>query len=197
MEAIKQALPLLDGMPRIFSLSDLKQAISEQESALDVALRWLEAGVIRQVAPARPIFYRVVLGEPLTDAERCAALLRTFPSVVMVAGSSLWRQGVSVQKDAQLECCITEQQVDCSLPGVMLRYRPSEWWTVIRQAEGVVGNYHGVAMLTPEMAVADAAAFKDVWMPDRNGIDWTRLSTARLSVATEALAPLRMEELAE
>ena len=48
-------------------------------------------------------------------------------------------------------------------------------------------------MLTPEMALADAAAFRDVWMPDRDAVDWNQLSTARLSEATQQLLPLRDE----
>lgn len=186
-------VPSLDSLPKIFSLSDLKQRLpGEGEHALDVTLRWLEAGVIRQVAPERPVFYRVVLGEPLSEEEVLQALMRTFPSIVVVAGSALWRQGFSTQKDNLLECAVAEPVTDCNLSGVALRSRPPGWWSVMRQVGGLSADgCHGAAMLSPEMAVADAAAFRDVWMPDRDGIDWSRLSTARLSNATQALLPLR------
>lgn len=186
-------VPSLDSMPRIFSLSDLKQQLpGGREHALDLTLRWLEAGVIRQVAPERPVFYRVIAGEPLSEAEVLQALMRTFPSVVIVAGSALWRQGVSTQQDNTLECAIAEPVTDCNLSHVGLHSRPAGWWSVMRQVGGLSAEGRfGVTMLSPEMAVADAAAFRDVWMPDRDGIDWNRLSTARLSTATEALAPLR------
>ncbi|MQX52455.1 hypothetical protein [Alcanivorax sediminis] len=186
-------LPSLDSLPRIFSLSDLKQRLpGDGEHALDVTLRWLEAGVIRQVAPERPVFYRVVLGEPLSEAETLQALMRTFPSIVVVAGSALWRQGLSSQQDNMLECAVAELEESCNLSQVKLHSRPAGWWSVMRQVGGFAAEgCHGAAMLSPEMAVADAAAFRDVWMPDRDGIDWSRLSTARLSRATEALLPLR------
>ncbi len=185
--------PSLDSMPKIFSLSDLKQRLpGEGDSALDVTLRWLEAGVIRQVAPERPVFYRVILGEPLSEAEALQALTRTFPSLVVVGGSALWRQGVSTQQDNRLECAVAEPVTDCNLSHVGLHHRPAGWWSVMRQVGGLSAEgCHGAAMLSPEMAVADAAAFRDVWMPDRDGIDWRRLSTARLSTSTEALLPLR------
>lgn len=185
--------PSLDSLPKIFSLSDLKQYLpGDGERALDVTLRWLEAGVIRQVAPERPVFYRVVLGEPLSEAETILALMRTFPSLVVVAGSALWRQGLSTQQDNLLECAVAETDGACNLGNVALHPRPAGWWSVMRQVSGLaVEGCHGAAMLRPEMAVADAAAFRDVWMPDRDGIDWSRLSTARLSRATEALLPLR------
>lgn len=186
-------VPSLESLPRIFSLSDLKQHLpGEGEHALDVTLRWLEAGVIRQVAPERPVFYRVVLGEPLSEAEALQALMRTFPSVVIVGGSALWRQGISSQQDNTLECAVAEPVTACNLGNVGLHSRPAGWWSVMRQVGGLSAEgCHGAAMLSPEMAVADAAAFRDVWMPDRDGIDWARLSTARLSSATEALLPLR------
>ncbi|MCG8392129.1 MAG: hypothetical protein MI745_03510 [Pseudomonadales bacterium] len=184
--------PTLENLPEVFTLADLKHLLPGEESqALDLALRWLEAGVIKQVAPPRPVFFRVVLGETLDDAVRCQALLRAFPSLVMVAGSVLWRQGLSAQRDTRLECCVSEAELDCHLPGVVLRWRPPAWWSAIRRAGGIAGDFHGVPMLTPEMALADAAAFRDVWMPDRDAVDWDKLSTARLSEATRSLLPLR------
>ena len=185
--------PSLDSLPKIFSLSDLKQQLpGEGEHALDVTLRWLEAGVIRQVAPERPVFYRVILGEPLSEAEALHALMRTFPSLVIVGGSALWRQGLSTQQDNTLECAVAEPVTDCNLSHVGLHSRPAGWWSVMRQVGGLSAEgCHGATMLSSEMAVADAAAFRDVWMPDRDGIDWARLSTARLCSATEALLPLR------
>ena len=105
MQAMTMLSPALDSLPRVFTLSDLKQLQPEEAGgALDTVLRWLEAGVVKQVAPPRPVFYKVVLGEPLTDEDRCRALLRAFPSLVMVAGSALWRQGLSRQQDSVLEC---------------------------------------------------------------------------------------------
>ncbi len=63
---------------------------------------------------------------------------------------------------------------------------------MIRDVGGLASEgCHGAAMLSPEMAVADAAAFRDVWVPDRDDLHWDRLSTARLSLATQALLPLR------
>ena len=89
MQAMTMLSPALDSLPRVFTLSDLKQLQPEESGgALDTVLRWLEAGVVKQVAPPRPVFYKVVLGEPLTDEDRCRALLRAFPSLVMVAGSA-------------------------------------------------------------------------------------------------------------
>ena len=192
MLAANRLAPALESLPRVFSLADLKQLLpGEEDQALEVALRWLEAGVVKQVAPPRPVFFKVVLGEGLGDEDTCRALLRAFPSLVMVAGSALWRQGLSAQRDTLLECCVSERELNCHLPGVALRWRPPAWWSAIRDAGGIAGDHHGVAMLTPEMALADAAAFRDVWMPDRDAVDWNRLSTARLSEATEHLLPLR------
>ena len=184
--------PALDSLPRVFSLADLKQLMPENpDQAMEVALRWLESGVVRQVAPPRPVFIRTPMGEPLSDELRCQALLRTFPSLVMVGGSVLWRQGLSSQRDGWLECCVSEENRECRLPDVRLHWRPQVWWEAIRRAEGIAGEYHGVAMLTAEMAVADATVFTDVWMPDRDQVQWDKLSTARLSQATEQLKGLR------
>ena len=99
MLAANRLAPALESLPRVFALSDLKQLLpGEEDQALDVALRWLEAGVIKQVAPPRPVFFKVILGEELDEVDRCRALLRAFPSLVMVAGSVLWRQGLSAQR---------------------------------------------------------------------------------------------------
>ena len=194
MLAANRLAPALESLPRVFALSDLKQLLpGEEDQALDVALRWLEAGVIKQVAPPRPVFFKVILGEALDEVDRCRGLLRAFPSLVMVAGSVLWRQGLSAQRDTLLECCVSESELNCNLPGVALRWRPPAWWAAVRQAGGIAGDHHGVAMLTPEMALADAAAFRDVWMPDRGAVDWNQLSTAKLSEATQHLLPLREE----
>lgn len=195
MEARRVLSPTLESLPRVFALSDLKQLLpGEEDQALDVALRWLEAGVVKQVAPQRPVFFKITLGEVLDEADTCQALLRAFPSVVMVAGSALWRQGLSGQRDLQLECCVSEREQQCHLPDVKLHWRPPQWWTAIRRAGGIAGDRHGLAMLSPEMALADAAAFRDVWMPDRDAVDWSKLSTAKLSEATESLQPLRTPE---
>ncbi|EKF73715.1 hypothetical protein A11A3_12153 [Alcanivorax hongdengensis A-11-3] len=184
--------PSLDSLPRVFSLADLKQQMpARPEQAMELVLRWLESGVVRQVAPPRPVFIRTSIGEVQDDELRCQALLRAFPSLVMVGGSVLWRQGISNQRDAWLECCVAEQERDCNLTDVRLHWRPPAWWEAIRRAGGIAGEHCGVAMLSGEMAVADATVFTDVWMPDREQIDWQRLSTARLSQASEELRKLR------
>lgn len=192
MQAMTMLSPALDGLPRVFTLSDLKQLQPEEAGgALDTVLRWLEAGVVKQVAPPRPVFYKVVLGDPLTDEDRCRALLRAFPSLVMVAGSALWRQGLSRQQDSVLECCVAETELSCHLPDVRLHWRPPAWWSAIRRAGGMAGDYHGVPMLNAELVLADASTFSGVWMPDRESVDWDRLSTARLSEASDYLRELR------
>lgn len=192
MQDMSMLSPALDTLPRVFTLSDLKQLQPEEsERALDCVLRWLESGVVKQVAPPRPVFYRVVLGDPLSDEDRCRALQRAFPSLVMVAGSALWRQGLSRQQDSVLECCVAEVELSCHLPDVRLHWRPPAWWSVIRLAGGIAGDYHGVPMLNAELALADASTFAGVWMPDREAVDWSRLSTARLSKASDYLRELR------
>nr|CAL17997.1 hypothetical protein ABO_2549 [Alcanivorax borkumensis SK2] len=192
MQDMSMLSPALDTLPRVFTLSDLKQLQPEEsERALDCVLRWLESGVVKQVAPPRPVFYRVVLGDPLSDEDRCRALQRAFPSLVMVAGSALWRQGLSRQQDSVLECCVAEVELSCHLPDVRLHWRPPAWWSVIRLAGGIAGDYHGVPMLNAELALADASTFAGVWMPDREAVDWSRLSTARLSEASDYLRKLR------
>ena len=192
MQDMSMLSPALDTLPRVFTLSDLKQLQPEEsERALDCVLRWLESGVVKQVAPPRPVFYRVVLGDPLSDEDRCRALQRAFPSLVMVAGSALWRQGVSRQQDSVLECGVAEVELSCHLPDVRLHWRPPAWWSVIRLAGGIAGDYHGVPMLNAELALADASTFAGVWMPDREAVDWSRLSTARLSEASDYLRKLR------
>ncbi|MGK0401933.1 hypothetical protein [Alcanivorax borkumensis] len=192
MQDMSMLSPALDTLPRVFTLSDLKQLQPEEsERALDCVLRWLESGVVKQVAPPRPVFYRVVLGDPLSDEDRCRALQRAFPSLVMVAGSVLWRQGLSRQQDSVLECCVAEVELSCHLPDVRLHWRPPAWWSVIRLAGGIAGDYHGVPMLNAELALADASTFAGVWMPDREAVDWSRLSTARLSEASDYLRKLR------
>ena len=71
MQDMSMLSPALDTLPRVFTLSDLKQLQPEEsERALDCVLRWLESGVVKQVAPPRPVFYRVVLGDPLSDEDR-------------------------------------------------------------------------------------------------------------------------------
>lgn len=192
MQDMSMLSPALDTLPRVFTLSDLKQLQPEEsERALDCVLRWLESGVVKQVAPPRPVFYKVVLGDPLSDEDRCRALQRAFPSLVMVAGSALWRQGLSRQQDSVLECCVAEVELSCHLPDVRLHWRPPAWWSVIRLAGGIAGDYHGVPMLNAELALADASTFAGVWMPDREAVDWSRLSTARLSEASDYLRKLR------
>ncbi len=192
MQDMSMLSPALDSLPRVFTLSDLKQLQPEEsERALDCVLRWLESGVVKQVAPPRPVFYKVVLGDPLSDEDRCRALQRAFPSLVMVAGSALWRQGLSRQQDSVLECCVAEVELSCHLPDVRLHWRPPAWWSVIRLAGGIAGDYHGVPMLNAELALADASTFAGVWMPDREAVDWSRLSTARLSEASDYLRKLR------
>ena len=167
MQDMSMLSPALDTLPRVFTLSDLKQLQPEEsERALDCVLRWLESGVVKQVAPPRPVFYRVVLGDPLSDEDRCRALQRAFPSLVMVAGSALWRQGLSRQQDSVLECCVAEVELSCHLPDVRLHWRPPAWWSVIRLAGGIAGDYHGVPMLNAELALADASTFAGVWMPE-------------------------------
>ncbi len=109
----------------------------------------------------------------------------------MVAGSALWRQGLSRQQDSVLECCVAETELSCHLPDVRLHWRPPAWWSAIRRAGGMAGDYHGVPMLNAELVLADASTFSGVWMPDRESVDWDRLSTARLSEASDYLRELR------
>lgn len=181
---------LLDQLPGVFSLADLKQNLGEQaEQAMEMTLHWLETGQVRQVAPPRPVFFKT--SDPaLTEQARCEALLRAFPSVIMVGGSSLWRQGLSRNQDRQLECCVSESDHQCLLPNVRLHWRPADWWEVVRRTGGIAGEHHGIALLAAEVVLADAAVFTDVWMPDQADILWDRVSTSRLSLASEKMRTL-------
>lgn len=179
-------------LPRVFTLSDLKQRFGgDQDTALATARRWLESGQVRQVAPPRPVFIRVGGADWPDEVQLCKALRRTFPAVVIVGGSALWRQGVSTERDALLDCAVAEVVESCSLPGVRLYSRPAGWLEAVSRARGLAGDCHGVPLLSAEMAVADAAAYADVWVPDRDALDWPRLSALKVAGAQRALAALR------
>lgn len=181
-----------DSLPRVFALADLKQRLGgDEQAAMDVALRWLESGQVRQVAPPRPVFIRLGGGEMPDEEQLCQALRRTFPAVVIVGGSALWRQGVSNERDALLDCAVPEVVGSCSLPGVRLHTRPTGWLDAVSRAGGLAGDCHGVPLLGAEMAVADAAAFADVWVPNRDALDWQRLSALKVAGAQHALDLLR------
>lgn len=181
-----------EALPTVFSLADLKQRFQGDEQAtMEAARRWLRSGQVWQVAPPRPVFIRINGGEPPDQALICLALRRTFPSVVIVGGSALWRQGISRDRDAVLDCAVAETVGRCPLPDVRLHQRPVAWLQAVTRAGGLSGELHGVPMLSAEMAVADAAAFADVWVPDRGALDWRRLSATATALAEQALAPLR------
>lgn len=184
--------PAQDALPRVFALADLKQRLGgDEQAAMDVALRWLESGRVRQVAPPRPVFIRLGSGEIPDEEQLCEALRRTFPAVVIVGGSALWRQGVSKERDALLDCAVPETVGSCSLPGVRLHTRPAGWLDAVSRAVGLDGDCHGVPLLGAEMAVADAAAFADVWVPNRDALDWPRLSALKVAGAQHAIERLR------
>ena len=85
MLAANRLAPALESLPRVFALSDLKQLLpGEEDQALDVALRWLEAGVIKQVAPPRPVFFKVILGEELDEVDRCLTPLVSWQPIPVV-----------------------------------------------------------------------------------------------------------------
>lgn len=181
------------GFPGVFTLADLKQRChGDEQAAMEMARRWLESGQVRQVAPPRPVFIRLNGGDPLALSQVCLALRRAFPAVVIVGGSALWRQGMSQERDALLDCVVGEP-ASSQLPGVRLHQRPPGWLAAVSAAGGLSGELHGVPMLSAEMAVADATAFAGVWVPDRKALDWRRLSASALTAAEQALAPLRPE----
>lgn len=180
-------------LPRVFSLADLKRLLGDDEQvAMDTALRWLESGQVRQIAPPRPVFIRLGAGELPDERDLCLALRRTFPAVVIVGGSALWRQGASRERDLLLDCAVSGATDRCNLPGVRLHLRPDGWLAAVSRARGLAGNRHEVPLLSAEMAVADAAAFADVWVPDRSSLDWQRLSAERVAAAQKALQSIRV-----
>ncbi len=178
-------------LPVVFTLADLKQQVpGDDRSAMELALRWLESGQVRQVAPPRPVFIRLASGETPAEADLCLALRRAFPSVVVVGGSALWRQGISRRRDAVLDCAVSEPVDSCPLPGVRLHQRPTGWLDTVSRAGGLHGHLHDVPLLSSEMAVADAARFTDVWVPDRADLDWQTLSAERITAAQAAMNSL-------
>jgi len=179
-------------LPVVFTLADLKQQLQgDEQGAMDLALRWLESGQVRQVAPPRPVFIRLGGGDVPAEHELCLALRRAFPSVVIVGGSALWRQGISREQDAVLDCAVSEPVAACSLPGVRLHERPAGWLDAVSRADGLHGHLHEVPLLSAEMAVADAARFTDVWVPDRDDLDWRTLSAEGITAAQRAMMLLR------
>lgn len=84
-------------LPVVFTLADLKQHLQgDEQEAMALALRWLESGQVRQVAPPRPVFMRLGSGAEIpAEDQLCLALRRAFPSMVIIGGSALWRQGVA------------------------------------------------------------------------------------------------------
>ena len=77
-----------------------------------------------------------------------------------------------------------------ALPGVRLHQRPEGWLLAVSRADGLHGQLHELPLLTAEMAVADAARFADVWVPDRDQLDGPGLDAARVAAAERALAAL-------
>lgn len=180
-------------LPQVFTLADLKQRLDgDEQAAMTAASRWLKSGQVHQVAPPRPVFIRRRRGEALDEEVVCLALRRAFPSLVIIGGSALWRQGMSHDRDIRLDCAIPEAVGECALPRVRLHLRPAAWLDVVTRAGGLSGHCHGVPMLSAEMAVADAATFADVWIPDRNALHWERLSASRIAVARQAMQPMRV-----
>lgn len=181
-------------VPRVFSVADLRDHLSEALPQWQAyMLDHLEDGSLHQVASDAPVFYKHLSGEPLSDEDRCTALKRVYPSLVVVAGSSLWRQSLSDQQDARFECAVSDSAAECYLPGVALRKRPPGWWQVVKHLGGVAGESHGIPLLAPELVVADAARFRDVWMPDHDAIKWAALSSQQLEKMTEALAQVPVD----
>lgn len=179
-------------LPMVFTLADLKQRYrGDEQAAMEAARRWLASGQVRQVAPPRPVFMRLSGGDTPARSQLCLALRRAFPAVVVVGGSALWWQGISHEHDALLECVVTEPVTGNSLPGVRLHARPAAWLAAVSGVGGLRGELHGLPVLSAEMAVADAAAFADVWVPDRDALDWRCLSATAITAAQQALAPLR------
>ncbi len=178
-------------LPVVFTLADLKQQVpGDEQGAMELALRWLESGQVRQVAPPRPVFIRLGSGETPAEADLCLALRRAFPSLVVVGGSALWRQGISRERDVLLDCAVSEPVDRCMLPGVRLHQRPPGWLDAVSRAGGLHGHLHDVPLLSAEMAVADAARFTDVWVPDRDCLDWQTLSAERVTAAQAAMNSL-------
>ena len=178
-------------LPVVFTLADLKQQLpGDEQAAMALALRWLESGQVRQVAPPRPVFIRLGSGETPAEADLCLALRRAFPSLVVVGGSALWRQGISRERDAVLDCAVSEPVDRCPLPGVRLHQRPAGWLDVVSRVGGLHGHLHEVPLLSAEMAVADAARFTDVWVPGRDHLDWRTLSAERITAAQDAMNSL-------
>lgn len=181
-------------LPTVFTLADLKQQLGgDEQSAMELAGRWLESGQVRQIAPPRPVFIRMNDAEPPDQQQLCLALARTFPSVVVVGGSALWRQGLSRQRDVMLHCGVAESVETCALPNVRLHRRPAGWLQAVSRAGGLCGHLHGLPLLSAEMAVADAALFADVWVPDRGQLDLPRLAPDRVAAAQMALATLNID----
>lgn len=178
-----------DALPRVFTLADIKQRLGgDEQAAMDAALGWLESGQVRQIAPPRPVFIRLGSGEVLDQEPLCLALRKTFPAVVIVGGSALWRQGISREQDALLDCAVAEPVDHCALPGVRLHIRPAGWLEAVSRAGGLCGACFGVPLLSAEMAVADAAAFADVWVPNRGALDWQLLSATKVTAAQHAMS---------
>jgi hypothetical protein len=89
-----------------------------------------------------------------------------------------------------LDCAVSEPVERCPLPGVRLHQRPAGWLDVVSRAGGLHGHLHEVPLLSAEMAVADAARFTDVWVPDRDHLDWRTLSAERITAAQDAMNSL-------
>ncbi|KAF0805092.1 hypothetical protein A6D6_02602 [Alcanivorax xiamenensis] len=174
----------------VFTLADIKQSGSSDDEAMAQVLRWLESGRVRQVAPPRPVFVRCAVGEVLADEHLATALRLAFPSLVIIGGSALWRHQVSRERDARLDCAVSEETDGCVFSSVRLHRRPSEWLREVSQAGGLRGQWLRVPLLSPEMAVADAAAFTDVWVPDQGSVDWDSLDPEAISTAQSIMRSL-------
>lgn len=162
----------LTTLPVVFTLNDLVRLGLTRETAYKTLMRWSDRGVIEQAGPRAAVYYNLLVDREAADRHRLAAARLLYPTAVVIGAAVLHAHGWTTQPPKIVDVAILERPSMKSLTGVHLVMRPRRWYErfvpeLLREGD----SPFEIDSLAPAAALADAHAWRDVWVPDEDDLD--------------------------
>jgi hypothetical protein len=162
----------LTALPVIFTLNDLVRLGLTRETAHTTVMRWVDRGVIAQAGPRAGVYFNLLADRQAPQRHRLAAAKLLYPSAIVIGAAVLHAHGWTTQPPQTIDVAILEKPTAKQLTGLHLVMRPRSWYErfvpeLLRADE----SPFEIESLPPAAALADAQAWRDIWVPDPDDLD--------------------------
>ena len=172
------ALDCLKEFPEVFSLQYMCLLRNlDKRSAIDALYEWKKRGLIESAGPRSGMYYNILKSGKISGDMRVKALLKEYPSAILMGESVLHNSGCTTQIPQEISVAVLSRPTYVKIDGFSLNGRPKRWYKEYQShflnQEDVEFATFGLRTLPPHLALLDLYKDEKIggWKPDIDDLE--------------------------